>query len=46
MFGIFGLGPQEILILLALGFVLVAAPAGVVLAIVLATRKRRPPDED
>ena len=45
MFGIFGLGPGEILALAALGIIPLVA-AGVVMVVVLATRKREPPDED
>ena len=45
MFGFFGIGIMEILILAALGVIPLVA-AGVVVAVVLATRKKKPPDED
>jgi hypothetical protein len=46
MFGIFGLGPVEILVMAALGALLLAGAAGVAVAVVLAVRNRQPPDED
>ncbi len=45
MLGFFGLGVMEILVLAAVGVIPLVA-AGVVVAVVLATRKKRPPDED
>jgi hypothetical protein len=44
MFGVLGLGPVDLAILGGLGIALLAAVASLV--ILLATRNRKPPDED
>ncbi len=45
MLGILGLGPVEIVVLVALGALLLAGAVGVAVAVVLAVRDRPPPDE-
>ncbi len=45
MFGFFGLGTQEIVILLIIGLVLVVLPVSVILVVLVVARRKPPRDE-
>lgn len=46
MFGAFGLGAQEIMLLLLIGVILIGIPVGIVLLVLFMARRNRGPDDE